>query len=322
VKKLVTIIIGGTGQFGITTAKQLISKKYKVIISTRSLKKHKNLIKLNNKIKFCKLNIYNKKEIKKIIKKYDPNYIFYFAGQSSPKKSFSKKQETFKSNVIGCKNILEVINKEKKDCKFLNAASSEMYGKIRGKIKLSSPKKPINPYGSAKVKSFNITKMFRLKNNLKTYNAIIFNTESYLRNKKYLIPKICLAAINAKFYGTKTAFGNINVSREWNWCEEQSKYLIEFLKKKPQDFILSNGKNYTAKKMIKFAFDYFNIDYRNFIFEKKKYFRDREVITKSSNFKVCLKRNNIKRKTKIFGQKLIKLMILYYLNEKKHGANK
>ncbi len=74
--------------------------------------------------------------------------------------------------------------------------------------------------------------------------------------------------------------------------------------------------------MIKFAFDYFNIDYRNFIFEKKKYFRDREVITKSSNFKVCLKRNNIKRKTKIFGQKLIKLMILYYLNEKKHGANK
>ncbi len=317
-KKLVTIIIGGTGQFGITVAKQLIKKKYKVIISTRSLKKHKNLIKLNSNIKFCKLNIYNKKEIKKVVKKYNPSYIFYFAGQSSPQKSFSKKKETYKSNVIGCKNILEIINNNKKDCKFLNAASSEMYGKIKGKIKLSSPKNPINPYGSAKVESFNITKMFRLENNLKTYNAIIFNTESYLRNKKYLIPKICLAAINAKLYGTKTAFGNINVSREWNWCDEQSKYLVEFLKKKPQDFILSNGKSYTAKEMIKFAFDYFSIDYRKYIFTKKKYFRHKDIIIKSSNFKNCLKRNNMKRKVKIFGQKLIELMILFYLNEKKY----
>ena len=268
-KNLVTIIIGGTGQFGITTAKHLLKKKYKVIITTRSLNKHKNLIKSNNDIKFCKLNIYNKKKIKKIINKYNPNLIFYFAGQSSPKKSFTQKKETFKSNVKGCKNILEIIQKEKKDCKFLNAASCEMYGKIRGKIKLSSPKKPINPYGLAKVESFNITKMFRLKNNLKTYNAIIFNTESYLRNKKYLIPKICLAAINAKQHGTKTAFGNINVSREWNWCEEQSEYLLKFLQKKPQDFILSNGKNYTAKEMIKFAFDYIGKDYNKFIFIKK-----------------------------------------------------
>tara|TARA_B100000965_G_scaffold403290_1_gene431047 strand:+ start:909 stop:1865 length:957 start_codon:yes stop_codon:yes gene_type:complete len=318
VKKLVTIIIGGTGQFGITTAKHLLKKNYEVIITTRSLKKHKNLIKLNRYIKFYKLNIYSKKEIRKIIKKYNPNYIFYFAGQSSPKKSFTQKKTTYKSNVIGCKNILEIIQKEKINCKFLNAASSEMYGKIRGKIKISSPKKPINPYGSAKVESFNITKKFRLENNLKTYNAIIFNTESYLRNKKYLIPKICLAAINANYHGTKTAFGNINISREWNWCDEQSKYLIKFLNKKPQDFILSNGKSYSAKQMFKFAFDYFNIDYSKFIFVKKKYLRNKDVTTKFSNFEVCLKRNNMKRNVKIFGKRLIELMILHYLNEKKY----
>ena len=102
-------------------------KKYKVIISTRSLKKHKNLIKLNSNIKFCKLNIYNKKEIKKVVKKY--NQVIYFILHKFPQKSFSKKKETYKSNVIGCKNILEIINNNKKDCKFLNAASSEMYEK-------------------------------------------------------------------------------------------------------------------------------------------------------------------------------------------------
>jgi len=45
VKKLVAIIIGGTGQFGITLSKKLLKKKYKVIITTRSEKKKKIFLK-------------------------------------------------------------------------------------------------------------------------------------------------------------------------------------------------------------------------------------------------------------------------------------
>jgi short-subunit dehydrogenase len=36
VKKLVAIIVGGSGQFGITISKKLIKKDYKVIITSRS----------------------------------------------------------------------------------------------------------------------------------------------------------------------------------------------------------------------------------------------------------------------------------------------
>ena len=313
-KKLVTIIIGGTGQFGITTAKQLISKKYKVIISTRSLKKHKNLIKLNNKIKFCKLNIYNKKEIKKIIKKYDPNYIFYFAGQSSPKKSFSKKQETFKSNVIGCKNILEVINKEKKDCKFLNAASSEMYGNIKNKIDLNTPKKPLNPYGVAKKKSFNLLKKYREKFNMQNYNAIIFNTESFYRNEN-ILAKVCIGAVKAFKFKKKLTLDNINFSREWNWCEEQCELLMKFIKKKPQDFILSNGKSYSIKKMLYFAFHFFNLNYKDYLNLRFKKLKNIEVNSKKSNYKKYFNKNQINFKSKIFGKKLIYKMINFYLKQ-------
>ena len=110
--------------------------------------------------------------------------IFYFAGQSSPRLSFRKKKETYDSNFLGCKNILEVLKKENINAKFLNMASSEMYGKIKGKIKLSTPKKPLNPYGKAKLLSFNLVKDFRTKYNLAAYNAITFNTDSYLRDKK------------------------------------------------------------------------------------------------------------------------------------------
>ena len=50
-KKSVAIIVGNTGQFGLFSAKKLLLKKYRVIITTRSLKKAKSKIKyyLNEK---------------------------------------------------------------------------------------------------------------------------------------------------------------------------------------------------------------------------------------------------------------------------------
>ena len=316
-KDLNAIIVGGTGQFGLTIAKILIKKKYKVIITTRSLIKRKKIINQYKKIKFLKLNIFNKIEIEKIINRFKPKIIFYFAGQSSPKKSFTRKKETFKSNVIGCKYILEILKENKSQCKFLNATSSEMFGNIKNKIKLSSLKKPYSPYGFAKLKSFNITKNFRVRHNVKAFNAIIFNTDSFLRDKNFLIPKICIAAINAKKNGKRTAFGNINIVREWNWCDEQSQYLIKFLEKKPQDFILSNGKFYSARQMIKFAFDYFNLNYKKYVYLDNNHIRKNEVKKKISDYRSCLKRNKIKRKSMIFGKKIIEKMIENFTYGKK-----
>ena len=69
---------------------------------------------------------------------------------------------------------------------------------IKKKVSVETTKKPISPYGMAKLKAHNQTKYYRDNFNLKSYNAIIFNTESFYRPKYYLVPKICLAAIKAK----------------------------------------------------------------------------------------------------------------------------
>ena len=170
------------------------------------------------------MNILNQREIKKLIIRLKPDEIFYFAGQSSPLLSFRKSKITYSSNFKGCKNFLEAIYKIKSKCKFINAASSEIFAENKNKLVVSSKKKPISPYGEAKLLSFNYTKFYRDTKKLNAYNAIIFNTESNYRDKNYLIPKICLAAINAKKYNKKTTFGSLNISREWNWLV--NKYYI------------------------------------------------------------------------------------------------
>jgi GDPmannose 4,6-dehydratase len=304
-----SLIIGGTGQFGITLKNQLNQKNKKVIITSRF---KKSTIK-KKQFEIVVLDIFNKEKIFKIIKKYKPQNIFYFAGQSSPKISFIKKNETLRSNYIGCKNVLESVYKIDKSISFFYAASSEIYGKIKGTISLNSKKYPINPYGVSKLKGLNITRLYREKYKLKTYSAIIFNTESTLRDKSFFIPKICMAAINAYKYNLKTAFGNLDIKREWNWCDDQCELLIKFIKKKPQDFIISNGKCLSAKKMLKFAFNYFNLDYKKYIFKDKKFLRPMDIKIKKSKYNESLLKNNIKKRSFIYGQKMINLMIKNYL---------
>ena len=316
-KNFSAMIIGGTGQFGIIMGQLLQKKNYKVFITSRNIRKKREFMKLIKKNNFIKLNIYNKNEIKKIITKINPNIIFYFASQSSPQLSFKKKSETLKSNYNGCKNVLEVIRENNLNCKFLNAASSEMYGHIKGKINIATPKKPLNPYGHAKKKSFDLVKKYREKYKMKNYNAILFNTESFLRKKNFLIPKICIAAIKAFKNNKKTTLNNILVSREWNWCESQCELMIKFLTKKPQDFISSNGKCYSIREMLTFAFRYFKLNYKDYIKVKNYSLKKNEVKIKKTNYSYCLKKNKIKMDYKIYGKLLIVQMIKFYLSEKK-----
>ena len=317
-KKKISIIVGGSGQLGISLIKILLKKKFKVVVTTRDINKARKKVLIKNKnLKFVFLNVLKKNKILFLLKRFKPNYIYYFAGQSSPVISYKKNKVTYLSNVKGCQNFLEIINLNDKKIKFINASSSEIFSDKVKKIRPSSQKIPISPYGKAKLISFNKTKFFREKKNLKAYNSIIFNSESYFREKSFLIPKICLAAIKAKEFKKKTSFGNLDVSREWNWCDEQTKYLVKFVEKKPQDFILSNGKSFTARQMMSYAFNYFNLNYKSFITFNKSLIRPKDFLTKKSEFKDCLKRNGIKRKSKIYGKRLIHALIRYYLDEKK-----
>jgi len=315
-KKSTVIIVGGTGQYGITLGNLLNKKKFNVIITGRNIKKISLLKKKYPKLNFTKLSLYNKIKIKDFLIKKKPNFLFYFAGQSSPSVSLKRKKETLKSNFNGCKNFLDVIKNNEFKIKFINASSSEMYGHVKEKIDLETLKKPLNPYGYAKKKSFNLVKKYRDKYGMKNYNAIMFNTESNLRSEEFLIAKICRGAINAFFKNKKLTLNNIIVSREWNWCSEQCALMMKFLSKKPQDFILSNGKSYSIKQMLVFAFRYFNLNYTDYVVTKFKKLKKNEVKEKKSNFKKYLKKNKINFKSKIYGEKIIIKMIRNYLNDR------
>ena len=69
-KKNISIIVGGSGQLGISLSKLLLNKNQDVVITTRNIISSKKKIPFkHNRLKLFKLNVLKKKKNKSFIKK-------------------------------------------------------------------------------------------------------------------------------------------------------------------------------------------------------------------------------------------------------------
>ncbi len=128
------LIYGITGQDGSYLAKYLLSKHYNVSgISRKKNYINLNKLKIKKKINLFVFKQFNTKKIFNLLKK-NFSEIYFLAGQSSVKNSFEKRLETYESQNLPLKIILDYIVSQKgKKTKFLYAGTSEMFGNINKK---------------------------------------------------------------------------------------------------------------------------------------------------------------------------------------------
>mgnify|MGYP006144642777 CR=1 FL=1 len=305
--KKINLIIG-SGVLGAYLSLELLKNKEKVIVTSRSIKnnfKNYQYLGIQKKIQFEKLNVKSKDNIKKIIKKYNPNKIFYFAGQSSIPKSYKYKKETLISHYNGTKNFLDIIKDEKLKLKFFKANSGYIFLPKKGVVDLSckfSSNK--NPYIVAQQKVFKLIKKYR-KFGLNLSNLIFMQVESPLRPKDFFIKKICLGAKNKK----KIILGNINTFRDYSWISEVVKAIILTSKLNSKDFIISAGKKFSGKEILNYAYKLNKLNYKKYFSINKQYFRKNEdKILKGSKKNTSYLNKNFNFKFKIFGNKLVEMM--------------
>ena len=73
---------------------------------------------------------------------------------------------------------------------------------------------------------------------------------------------------------------------------------------------------FVCKKMLEFAFNYFNLDYRDYILKDKKFLRPVDIKIKSSKYKESLIKKKL-FKNYTYGKKKINIIIKKYLNNLK-----
>ena len=311
-KTKTALIFGVTGQDGSYLARYLIKKKYKVSGIYRR-KTFINLKKLNllKKIDLKLVKNIEKKNINKILENnYDE--IYFLSGQSSVTLSFDKSVETYESQIEPIKVILDYItNQKNKKTKFLYASSAEIFGNIHNKKKVNekSKKKPISPYGLAKLIGYEIVKSYREMYKIPVCSAILFNHESSLRHNNFIFKKIINNLQKIKRNDQhKLIVGNIEIKRDWGWAPEYMEACYKILaSKKLTDYIIATEKTIKLKKVISLFFKHYGLNWKKYTILNKKYYRSFEIKENYADTKKI--RNNLKWKPKFSYLDIIKKLI-------------
>ena len=254
------LIFGVTGQDGSYLAEFLLKKKYKVHgvkrkSSSYNTNRIDHILETNKNFSLHYGDVTDAISVMNIINRLKPDEIYNLSAQSHVAVSFEIPEYTANVDALGCLRILEAIKSSKliKKSKFYQAGTSEMYGKVH---QIPQTEKtnfyPRSPYGVSKVFAHWMTINYREAYGLFACNGILFNHESPRRGETFVTRKVTIALSKIKLGLQKKLFvGNLNAKRDWGHAKDyvEAQWMI-LQQKKPNDFVISTGKNYSVKEFI------------------------------------------------------------------------
>ena len=218
--------------------------------------------------------------------------------------------------MLGPIALLESIRNSKKEIKFYQASSSEMYGG-EGEVSLNeeSPLIPKSPYASSKLFAHETNKIYRESYGIFGVNGILFNHESPRRGETFVTRKIT-KAIGRIHFGLqeKLTLGNLEASRDWGFAGDYVKAMWMMMQNDtPDDWVVATGETYTVKDFLLAAFKIVDLDWKDFVVTSEKYLRPNEVDYLLGNPKKIKEKLGWEPEVNFNG--LVKMMVENDLNE-------
>ena len=272
IPKKKALIFGVTGQDGAYLSKFLLKKKYYVFgVKRRSSSLNTQRVDdiyidphRKSKFKMIYGDLTDSLSVLNIINKIRPNEIYNLGAQSHVKVSFEVPEYTANVDALGTLRILDSIKtlKLEKKIKFYQAGTSEMFGVTKPPQNEKSNFYPRSPYAAAKLYAHWITVNYRESYNLFACNGILFNHESPLRGETFVTKKIVSALCKIKKEKKDMLYlGNIYSKRDWGHALDYVEAMWLMLQqKKPDDYVIASGKQYSVKKFIELVCEKLNID--------------------------------------------------------------
>jgi len=258
------LITGITGQDGSYLAEFLLNKGYEV----HGIKRRTSLINTdridhlyqdphekNLKLILHHGDLTDASSLIRIIQEVQPDEIYNLAAQSHVAVSFEEPEYTANSDALGALRILEAIRilKLENKTKYYQASTSELYGSVQETPQTErTPFYPRSPYAVAKLYAYWITVNYREAYDIFACNGILFNHESPVRGETFVTRKITMGLAKIKLgIQNKLYIGNLEAKRDWGHARDyvEAQWLM-LQQKKPEDFVISTGKQYSVRDFI------------------------------------------------------------------------
>jgi len=320
------IVTGGYGFIGSNLIKLLLKKKFKVLnidkLSYSAQKYNLRDIKSKNYF-FKKIDINNKKEITKILKKYRPHGIFNLAADTHVDRSINDSSNFIKNNILGVYNLLEAIKNYKKKIRLVHISTDEVYGDILGSKRSDEnfPYIPSSPYSASKASSDHLVSAYIRTHKI---DAVISNCSNNYGPRQFpekLIPKMIYNILNNK---PLPIYAKGKNSREWIYVDDHCNALIKlfFKGKSGEKYNIGSDINcsniFLVKKILKsFAIRKIKIGKKvKIIFVKDRPGHDFRYALNSSKIK-----RTLKWKPKINLSQGISKTVDWYINNQNYFNN-
>ncbi len=310
--KKTAFITGITGQDGSYLAELLLQKKYQVtgLVSSKHDIGLTNIKAIKSKLVLEPGDLLDKKSLEKIIKKHQPDEIYNLASLTFIPKAWQEPSLALDINTLGTTRLLEIIRDHSPKTKFYQATSSKIFGKpLESPQTETTPVNPVDPYSITKTAAHFSTIAFRERFNLFAVSGILYNHESERRGTEFVSRKITHTAAKIKLgLETKLSLGNLESKQDFGYAPDyvEAMYLM-MQHQTPQDFIISTGKLYSVKDICKIAFDYLDLNYKDYVIKDKKFYRPVEAQAPIGDYSKAKKLLNWQPKTS-FQQMIIKMV--------------
>jgi GDPmannose 4,6-dehydratase len=282
------LITGITGQDGSYLTELLLEKGYQVhgvVRRSSSFNRWRidHLIKdkaiYGEKLFLHYADLNDDASLRRIFKKVNPTEFYHLAGQSHVGLSFEIPELTTQEIASCTVKLLEICRDQERQPKIYLACSSEIFGHAQETHQNEESNfNPTSPYGAAKAFCVHMGRIFRQSYGLFVCNGILYNHESPRRGENFVTQKIVRSAAEiAAGKKDSVELGNLDVERDWGHAKDYVEGMWLMLQQeKPNDYVLATGETHSLKDFLSLAFEYFELDYRDFVSINKRFVRPNE----------------------------------------------
>jgi GDPmannose 4,6-dehydratase len=276
------LITGITGQDGSYLAELLLDKDYEVfgVVRRSSVKKYDRIETLVDDIELVEGDLTDQTSLDHIVQSVQPDEVYNMAAQSFVPISWNQPVLTGDVTALGVIRILEAIRKHRPQAKFVQASSSEMFGKVRETPQTEkTPFYPRSPYGVAKVFGHYITVNYRESHGIFACSAVGFNHESPRRGLEFVTRKVTHQVARIKCgLAKKLLMGNLDAKRDWGFAADYVRAMWMMLQQaEPDDYVLATGKVHSIRELLDAAFGAVELDWEEYVEIDPKFLRPAEV---------------------------------------------
>lgn len=276
------LITGVTGQDGSYLAELLLEKGYEVygLVRRSSSEKNDRVKHLVGRLNFIEGDLTDQSSLDSAVQAILPDEVYNLAAQSFVAASWNQPVLTADVTGLGVLRILEAIRRHRPAAKFLQASSSEMFGKVREIPQTEkTPFHPRSPYGVAKVFGHHITVNYRESYGLMACCCIGFNHESPRRGTEFVTRKVTQQVARIKLgLASKIQMGNLDSQRDWGFAGDYVKAMWMMLQQpSADDYVLATGITHSVRELVEVAFSYVGLNWEKHVELDEKFIRPAEV---------------------------------------------